>query len=633
MFANVIPLRRMPRELQTLTYAVPENIAQKLMPGQLVKIPLFKHEEYGIIQNFTKALSEVDKNIKSIISILNEVPALSKGQLKFIEEISALYSCPLGLLTKSNLFALQKKKLHIFENSNLGTVTSTIKKAVCKKFLEIYQNEDDKISYLLKKISPDGQNLIIVPEISYIQNLNTALSQNFEGKMCTISSNTKPKEYFEIWQKLHEKKINIILGTRRSFFLPWENIENIFLIDEPHPSHKNSEATPRIHSRDASFIMASIYGANLHFLTHTPSVEVYSTFKNKDTGQIAAAVELKPFIAPSGPSTHLVDMSEERRAKNFNALSNLAQKKIAESFIKKDSIFFFLNSRGSFKQVACSDCTHVFSCETCKLALSYHQVSKKLFCHRCQKKYSLPAVCPECGNAQFKMFGIGTQALEEQIKKIIPREYAFLRIDQDMESPKAIDFKSPFIIVGTQFAWEKIDWKKIKLFIWVNADSAFYISEYKTTENIWFQLRSASYRLPRESQQIIQTSHPQHYVFQSLQLPKEFYVKELKTREKYNYPPYSFVIKLSFAENLSEKSSLEATKTYQLLLKLTKSEPSIKIYSPISPNPAYYKNKYWTVIIVKIIEKNPWVTAKKIINHIPSGCKVDLNPENLLNQS
>jgi primosomal protein N' len=118
-----------------------------------------------------------------------------------------------------------------------------------------------------------------------------------------------------------------------------------------------------------------------------------------------------------------------------------------------------------------------------------------------------------------------------------------------------------------------------------------------------------------------------------LQLPKEFYAKELKTREKYNYPPYSFVIKLSFAENLNEKSSLEATKTYQLLLKLTKNEPSIKIYSPVSANPAYYKNKYWTVIIVKIIEKDPWIIAKKIINHIPSGCKVDLNPENLLNQS
>ncbi len=633
MFANVIPLRRMPRALQTLTYGIPEDLVGKITGGQIVKIPFQNSEEFAIVKNTSLKSSVASEALKSISSFSNESEALSKEQLNFIDEISTLYNCPLGILAKASLFGLQKKRTLTFEKSNLNLKPSPPKKQIAQKIIHIYNNEEEKVSYLLKNLSLNHQHLIIVPEISHLTKFNHLLSSFLKDKIGIVTSDIKPKDFFEIWMKLRENKINIIIGTRRAFFLPWVHIENIFILDEAHPSHKNSEVAPRFHNRDAAFILASFHQAKVHLVSHTPSIEAFWLQEEENKQKNLPVLNLNSFIAPTGPSTHLVDIKQEQRAKNFNALSGLASKNLFEAFRKNESVYIFLNSRGSFKQVACADCSYVFACEICKLSLSYHQISKKLFCHHCQKDYALPTVCPSCASAEFKMFGIGTQNLEADIKKIIPSNYQLLRIDKDMDFAKSLKPDQPFVVVGTQFAWGKIDWEKIKLMIWVNADAAFYIPEYKTTENLWYQLRDSSYRLLPGSQLIIQTSRPQHYVFQSLQFPIDFYKKELGFRAKYHYPPYVFLIKISLADLSNQKSTLEAAKTFDILGKLTKNDPSIKINSPINASPLFYKNKYWRVIVVKINPRKDWDTIKTIVRSTPSNCKVDLNPENLLTHS
>jgi primosomal protein N' (replication factor Y) len=623
----------MPRALQTLTYGIPEDLVGKIIEGQIVKIPFQNSEEFAIVKNISQSSPVDNKTLKPLLSFSNESEALSNEQLNFIEEISILYNCPLGILAKASLFGLQKKRIQTFEKSNLNLKLLTQRNENTEKIIYIYNNEEEKISYILKNLSLNQQHLIIVPEISHLKKLDRILTSFIKDKIGIITSDIKPKEFFEIWMKLRENKINIIIGTRRAFFLPWMHIQNIFILDEAHPSHKNSEGAPRFHNRDAARILASFHQAKVHLASHTPSIESFWLREEQNKHKNLPILNLRSFIAPTGPSTHLVDIKQEQRAKNFNALSNLASKNLHEAFQKNESVYVFLNSRGSFKQVACADCSYVFACEICKLSLSYHQISKKLFCHHCQKDYVLPAVCPSCTGAEFKMFGIGTQNLEADIKRIIPSNYQLLRIDKDMDLANSLKPDQPFVVIGTQFAWEKISWEKIKLMIWVNADAAFYIPEYKTTENLWYQLRDSSYRLLPGSKLVIQTSRPQHYVFQSLQFPIDFYKKELGFRIKYDYPPYVFLVKISIADISNQKSSLEADKTFNILSKLTKNDPSIKINSPINASPQFYKNKYWRVIVVKISPIKGWDSIMNITRSIPSNCKVDLNPENLLTHS
>jgi primosomal protein N' (replication factor Y) len=623
----------MPRALQTLTYGIPEDLVGKIRGGQIVRIPFQNSVEFAIVKNVSQSSPVDSKALKPLSSFSNESEALSKKQLNFIEEISTLYNCPLGILAKASLFGLQKKRALTFEKSNLNLKPLQPKKQTAQKNIHTYNNEEEKVSYLLKNLSLHHQHLIIVPEISHLTKFDHLLSSFLKDKIGVVTSDIKPKDFFDIWMKLRENRINIIIGTRRAFFLPWINIQNIFILDEAHPSHKNSEGAPRFHNRDAAHILASFHQAKIHLISHTPSIEAFSLWEEQRKQKNLPVLNLKSFIAPTGPSTHLVDIKQEQRAKNFNALSGLASKNLYDAIRKNESVYIFLNSRGSFKQVACADCSYVFACEICKLSLSYHQISKKLFCHHCQKDYVLPAVCPSCTGAEFKMFGIGTQNLEADIKRIIPNNYQLLRIDKDMDLANSLKPDQPFVVIGTQFAWEKISWEKIKLMIWVNADAAFYIPEYKTTENLWYQLRDSSYRLLPGSKLVIQTSRPQHYVFQSLQFPIDFYKKELGFRIKYDYPPYVFLVKISIADISNQKSSLEADKTFNILSKLTKNDPSIKINSPANTNPLFYKNKYWQVIMIKIKPQKNWSTLKNILKNIPSNCKVDLNPENLLTHS
>ena len=103
MFYEVIPTRIFREGSNTLTY----SSAEKLLPGQIVKIPLGRSETTGII---LKEVTPVDFPTKPIISKLYETP-LPPHILKSIIWLSQYYLVPLP--KAANLFlpnGLNKKR-------------------------------------------------------------------------------------------------------------------------------------------------------------------------------------------------------------------------------------------------------------------------------------------------------------------------------------------------------------------------------------------------------------------------------------------------------------------------------------------------------------------------------------------
>ena len=49
--------------------------------------------------------------------------------------------------------------------------------------------------------------------------------------------------------------------------------------------------------------------------------------------------------------------------------------------------------------------------------MTYHQHAHRLICHYCGKTKIIPKKCPVCGSSAIRHFGIGTEQVEEYVRK------------------------------------------------------------------------------------------------------------------------------------------------------------------------------------------------------------------------
>ncbi len=637
VIAKIILPRRMPRYLSLLDYLVPDELADSIKVGQLTAVPFRNKEIFGVIaavkqkENFTE---QALKKTKSISKIIFSGPLLSLPQINFLNDLAEFYHTSLGFLLKENLPPLQKKKLASLELKFKNN--KSLKQAVftAKPRLFIYQTEKQRDDYLKKNLAVKEQNLILVPELKSINKLPKSLLK----KAIIISSQLSPKELFKKWWQIYEGE-KIIIGTRRALFLPWHNLENIFLTDESNPNYKSWDMTPRYQTRDAALFLAKQHNATLHLLTHTPSVETYffakkkiylstnlSTLNQQSINKFKSNLEKE-----KKQDINIIDMRDERHYGNYGCFSNKLTEKILQ--VKNGDIFVFLNRRGASGYVGCRDCGQVLKCPKCDLLLTFHN-DNNLRCHYCGHKQFMARNCEKCHGINMNMLGAGTQLAENQIRKLMvgKNNTQVVRIDsdqKDMAYKNTSDDRNK-IIIGTQLAWPFVDWEKVKLMVFLDADTSLFVPEYKINENLWYNLRDAKYKLNKQAELLIQTSHPDHLVFTALSSPLKFYEQELKGRQILGYPPFRFLLKLLYGHVNKQVVENEAGQVFKTLSELTKNESGIKLSGPLETTPEFYGGKYWLVILAKIRYDNYKSDVKMLLSGVPEYWKVDPNPNEVL---
>ena len=181
-------------------------------------------------------------------------------------------------------------------------------------------------------------------------------------------------------------------------------------------------------------------------------------------------------------------------------------------------------------------------------------------------------------------------------------------------------------------AWPYLNWERIKLFVFLDADAPLFIPEYKVIENLWQQIRDVQYKIPEGSVSIIQTGYPEHLIFRSLYDPDLFYSEQLAERRILGYPPYKYMLKLLTGNQKSDIAEKEAEAINRDLLALTKDDSGIKILGPLETSPYYHNGQYWQVILAKIGYENYKQSTKLLLSKVPENWKIDPNPNSLLSE-
>lgn len=612
----------MPLSLPFLDYSVPEEFKNKIKIGQLVKIPFRNKEVFGVILDI-KLSESTNGKIKPINDVVFFETLLSTEQLNFLVDISEFYHVSVGFLLKGNLLPLQKTKLK--KVSSVDRTVTAVHRKPTKPTVYIHKNEEEKNLIILNKIG-NGQNLILVPELTAIKKITDLLPKNILDRAITVTSELTVKELFIKWLQIWSGEKDIVIGTRTALFFPWFNLTNIILTDEGSANYKSWDMAPRLHTRDAALFLSRHHGTELSLLSHTLSVESYYFAKKKVYNTT------HDLIIPSlNKTTEIIDIKSERRGGNYSLVSVDVLNEFKKN--KTGDVVFFLNRRGTAGYVGCRDCGNVLKCPHCKLSLTYHQNKNILSCHYCQFSEPMPVVCKKCNGVNVATFGAGTQLAEELLKKITsatndPRPV--IRIDSDENDLTKLNTDKDQIIICTQLAWSYLVWNKIKLFVFLDADAPLFIPEYKIIENLWQQIRDVQYKLSDGSGFLIQTSYPEHLVFKSLYDPDLFYSEQLAERRVLGYPPYKFMLKLFAGNQKSAIIESEAEKIKNGLISLTKGLSGVKILGPLETSPYYHGGQYWQVILAKIGYENYKQTTKLMLANVPENWKIDPNPGSLL---
>ena len=477
---------------------------------------------------------------------------------------------------------------------------------------------------------------MLVPEISLTPQMVNVFKTRFKDSIAILHSGLSDGEKYDEWRKITRGKVSIVIGARSAIFAPFTNL-GLIILDEEHSDTYKQENNPKYDTIDIALKRAKTYNCPVILGSATPSIESYT----RASLGIYELVVLDKRINNSLPLVKIIDMRSEIKKGN-SIFSKELLDDIKERLEKNEQVILFLNRRGYSTTVTCKECGHVLKCPNCDIPLTYHKNGNKMNCHYCNYTTYKPLSCPECKFKNISNYGLGTEKIEEEIKKIFSN-YKTIRMDIDTTRRKGShekiinDFKNKKydILIGTQMISKGLNFEDVTLVGILNADASLNMPDFRSAErtfNLINQVSGRAGRFEKQGKVIIQCFNTNHYsiVESSKNNYLDFYKEEMKIRKKLKYPPYYNICLIKIISSKYEELVNESSKIKDYLEKKINSI----ILGPSLSNMPKINNKYYMQIIIKYKNlkqiynevkfiKNKYISSKNLI------IDIDFNPKKL----
>ncbi|MGB6873094.1 MAG: primosomal protein N' [Dehalococcoidia bacterium] len=489
---------------------------------------------------------------------------------------------------------------------------------------------------LAQVIAAGKRGICLIPEIALTQQTVERFANRFPGRVAVLHSGLSLGEQFDEWQWIMEGNCDVVIGPRSALFAPLPSL-GLIIIDEEHEwTYKQEDKSPRYHARDVAIKLAQLSDAVVILGSATPDI---GSFHKAQQGEYYL-IELKERITPRGysplPGVSIVDLREELKAGNTSLLSRSLLAAMKETLAQGEQIVLFLNRRGTATFVRCRNCGFVFRCPRCSIALTYHSVEKRLICHRCRYSIPVPQSCPRCSRRNLRFLGIGTQRVEEEIRHFFP-EARLLRWDRDVitrryaheELLKNFRDHKADVLIGTQMIAKGLDLPQVTLAGVISADTGLNFPDFRSSERTFQLLCQVAGRAGRgvkTGKVIIQTYSPDNYIIEAAAKHDYlgFYYKEIDYRRRYNYPPFSQLVRLVYSHTNEELCRREAERVYRLILDERAREGMVD-FNIIGPVPTFAfraRGRYrWQLFL-----RGPDSTRMLSRLTLPRGWTIDVDP-------
>ena len=540
---------------------------------------------------------------------LNEQTQLSSSQVKALELSTSSRATLIkqGLLQKQDIPAkaldniatlpepltLNDEQQSILDSVKLGDgfachlifgVTGSGKTEV---FLQFVQNNLDQ----------NKQTLILVPEISLIEQTFERLKARFSTSFALLHSGLNDTQRKDGWLDAKSGDAKIILGTRSSVFCSLPNL-GLIIVDEEHDGAYKQNDTLRYHGRDVAIVRAQKQNIPVILASATPSLESLHNALSKrfvlhQLTQRAANAQL-PFI----------EMVDLKKHDPVDGISEPLHLRIQQHLDHNKQVLLFLNRRGFAPTLMCTQCGWQALCHQCDARLTLHK--NQLSCHHCHQNQPIIHHCPSCGQHSLMPVGNGTVRSEMYLEKHFPNT-RIIRLDKDSTAGKdalktqlnVIASGQPCIIIGTQMLAKGHHFDQVTLVGVLDCDAGLFSADFKGEERtlqLLTQVAGRSGRAKDLGEVLIQTFHPTHPLFQAVENNQyaQYASQLLSMRQETLLPPYSFSALIQvdhqFA-NVAESTLLQ--------LKHTALPQGVECIGPMPANMAKLANRYRFHLILK----------------------------------
>lgn len=492
--------------------------------------------------------------------------------------------------------------------------------------------------HLYKQIlSNDKQEqiLFLLPEIGLTTQLIERFKQQFNcEKVAVWHSNISEIEKNTIWQQVLANKIKIVIGTRSSLFLPFENLK-LIVIDEEHDNSYKQAENGCYNCRDMAIVRAKLENFKIVLGSATPSIE---SLINVENNKYNYHFLDSRFGKSTLPTISIIDLKKERLKIN-RYLSKSLIDKIGIELKNNNQILLYLNKRGYAPIALCKECGYKFLCKHCSCNLTVHKSKNKFICHQCGYTTPEQCNCLECGaKDSIIFFGPGIEKIEIELKENFP-DVRILTITSDTtdnvktisDAIKKIQNNEIDIILGTQMITKGYDFPNLTLVGVLDADANLFGANFRATEKtyqILTQVIGRAGRREKNSEAIIQTYTPENLIIQAIKNndKNQIISFEKENRKIINLPPFGKLIMIIFYGK-------EEIKTYRKIKEFVNLFPIIKGLEILGPTPTnlFKLNNFFRFKVLFKMKNNVYLNdvilnTLKRINLENVKIKIDVNP-------
>ena len=540
------------------------------------------------------ATAELTKRVGTSVSLLRTLERRGFIQITRARTVRNPLSCQPVAATQP--YVLNSAQTAVFaEIQNALTRLQTASTEARRILLLHGVTGSGKTEVYMQAIAPileSGKSVIVlVPEISLTPQTASRFIGRFGERVAVLHSRLSTGERYDSWHRIKKGEATIVIGPRSAVFAPVSEL-GLMIIDEEHSDSYKSDTAPRYHAREVAQKRSELANCALLLGSATPSLE---SFHRARSGAYQLLSLPTRVLDREMPEVHIVDMRAELKGGNRTIFSALLRNAIEQRLVKREQIILFLNRRGHSTYVFCRTCGYVERCSNCSISLTFHFETKKLVCHHCGHRRDTHPACPQCSSPAIRYFGMGTEAIEQEVRKAFPAANV-KRFDADSTARKnahqqilsAFQQQEIDILIGTQMVAKGLDFPNVTLVGVIAADTALNLPDFRASEqtfSLLTQVAGRSGRAEVPGEVIIQTYMPEHYCITAAQKHDYigFYEQEVAARSALRYPPFSHVARL-LLRGKDEKSVIEAA--HAVLNQLQNSQTDGDSVEILGPAPA-----------------------------------------------
>ncbi len=485
--------------------------------------------------------------------------------------------------------------------------------------------------------------IVLVPEIVLTPQMVTWFRARFGDVAAVLHSRLSAGERFDEWRRIRLGQARVVIGARSAVFAPVEKL-GLVVVDEEHEQSYQNEHFPQYDAREIALSRAKREHAALVLASATPSILSFARMERGDYTllEMRRRVHDRPL-----PEVTVVDMREELRLGNKGIFSQTLLMKMDECMQAGRQMMLFINRRGYAQFVNCRACGEPIHCRNCDVSMTYHETDHSLHCHWCGSVVPMPEQCPSCGSSYIRSCGIGTQRVEQEIRKRYPNA-GVIRMDNDTTSGKDAHAKllSRFrareaqVLIGTQMIAKGLDFPSVTLVGAVLADMSLNMPDYRAPERTFQLLTQVAGRAGRAEhpgEVVIQTYTPGHYAIRAAaaQDYRAFYRMEFARRKRDLYPPFTMLARLLCTAESAETAQEVSCLLMEQLQAFVNDHPSLRrrvLFIRQDDAPIrFLRGRFRAQVLIKLLEHPDSREALEYMQKLADGdwpCDVllEINP-------